>query len=122
MPSRATDVLVFNYNKNRAYAPAAKTYNEAIDMVLEIWPELREFDHDRITLLVGVTNKFVRVPKVAWQIVLSDLPRYTHMYVQVDSPPQYQGGGKGKGKWGSGDKNGSPSKEFFSLIKKLFRS
>jgi hypothetical protein len=100
---------------------------EAIDTVLELWPELREFDRDRISLLVGGTDQLVRVPKIAWQIVLSDIPRYEVMHVHVDElppPPQYQrdGKGKGDGKWGSNDKKGRPSKGFFSSVKKLFRS
>jgi len=127
MPFDPVDILTFNYNKNMAYAPAAKTYDEAIDMVLELWPELREFDRDRISLLVGGTDQLVRVPKIAWQIVLSDIPRYEVMHVHVDQlppPPQYQrdGKGKGDGKWGSDDKKGRPSKGFFSSVKKLFRS
>ena len=90
--------------------------------MLEIWPELREYDRDRITLHVGDVDRPVRVPRVAWEIITSDLPRYEVMHVQVDTPPQYQGNGKGKGKWGSGDKNGTPSKGFFSSITKLFKS
>jgi hypothetical protein len=127
MPFDPVDILTFNYNKNMAYAPAAKTYDEAIDTVLELWPELREFDRDRISLLVGGTDQLVRVPKIAWQIVLSDIPRYEVMHVHVDElppPPQYQrdGKGKGDGKWGSNDTKGRPSKGFFSSVKKLFRS
>jgi len=127
MPFDPVDILTFNYNKNMAYAPAAKTYDEAIDTVLELWPELRNFDRDRISLLVGGTDQLVRVPKIAWQIVLSDLPRYEVMHVQVDQlppPPQYQSEGKvkGDGTWESDDKKGTPSKGFFASIKKLFRS
>jgi hypothetical protein len=46
-----------------------------LDTVPELWPELRKFDHDRISLLVGVTDQLVGIPKIAWQIVISDLPR-----------------------------------------------
>ena len=95
-------------------------------MVLELWPELCSFDRDRISLLVGGSDHFVRVPKIAWQIVLGDLPRYEVIHVHVDQPlppPQYQGDEKGKGdeKWGSEDKKGRRSRGFFSSIKRIFR-
>jgi hypothetical protein len=41
----------------------------------ELWLELREFDRDHISLLEGVTDQLGGIPKIAWQIVISDLPR-----------------------------------------------
>jgi hypothetical protein len=120
------DILTYHYNKNMAYAPAAKTYKEAMDNVLELWPELHEFDRDRIQLFVGGADQLVRVPKMAWQLVMCDLPRYEVMHVQVDElppPPQYQSDGKGN--WASGDekkgkKQTTRSGGFFSSIKRIF--
>ena len=99
---------------------------EAMDNVLELWPDLREFDRDRIHLFVGGANQLVRVPKMAWQLVMWDLPRYEIMHVQVDQlppPPQYQSDGKGN--WTSGDekkdkKQTARSRGFFSSIKRIF--
>jgi len=111
-----------------AYAPAAKTFDEAIDNVLELWPDLRDFDRDRIHLFVGGADQIVRVPKMAWQLVLCDLPRYEIMHIKVDQPPpppQYQSDGKGN--WESGDekkenkKKATRSGGFFSSIKRIFR-
>jgi len=115
------DILRFHYNKNMAYAPAAKTYDDAIDNVLELWPELREFDRDRIHLFVGIPDQLVRVPKMAWQLILCDLQRYEVMQVQVDQlppPPQYQGDGKGI--WGDEKKEKRPRRGFFASIKRIF--
>ncbi|KAH9980045.1 hypothetical protein BGW80DRAFT_1454588 [Lactifluus volemus] len=95
------DILTFHYNKNMAYAPAAKTYDEAIDIIQDLWPELRDVDRDRIKLLVTGSEHLVRVPKIAWQAVLCDLPRYEVVHVQVDQPsppPQYQA--KDTAAWG----------------------
>ncbi|KAI9447253.1 hypothetical protein F5148DRAFT_727492 [Russula earlei] len=115
------DILTFHHNKNMAYAPAAATYEEAIDTVLELWPELRDSDRDRITLLVGGSDQLVRVPKMAWHIVLCDLPRYEVVHVQVDQPPpppQYQGDEKGV--WEPKDAKKRRSGGFFSSIRKIF--
>lgn len=115
------DVLTFHYNKNMAYAPAAKTYDEAIDTVRELWPELCEFDRDQISLHVGGSDQLVRVPKMAWQIILGDVPRYEVVHVHVNElppPPQYQGDEKGKvnEKAESEADKARPSRGFFSRI------
>jgi hypothetical protein len=89
---------------------------------------LGSVDRDRISLLVGGSDQLVRVPKVAWRIVLGDLPRYEVMHVHVDHqppPPQYQGdekNGKGDGKWADEDANKGRrrSRGLFSLIKGIF--
>jgi len=105
-----------------AYAPAAKTYDGAIDNVLELWPELREVDRERIQLFVGCSEQLVRVPKMAWQLVLCDFPRYEVVHVQVDQPPpppQYQGDGT----WAGGDEKKAKrarSRGFFASIKRIF--
>jgi len=112
------DILTFHNNKNMAYAPAAKTYDEAIDIVQDLWPELREVDRDRIKLLVMGSDHLVRVPRIAWQAVLCDLPRYEVVHVQVDQPPQYQA--KDTATWGSGDQKGRRSSGLFSSIRKMF--
>ncbi|KAH9035603.1 hypothetical protein EDB84DRAFT_1269428 [Lactarius hengduanensis] len=115
------DILTFHYNKNMAYAPAAKTYDEAIDNVVELWPELREVERDRIHLLVTGSDHLVRVPRMTWTAVLCDLPRYEVVHVQVEElppPPQYQG--KGKGKWGDSDGKGRRSSGLFSSIRRIF--
>jgi hypothetical protein len=111
-----------------AYAPAAKTFDEAIDNVLELWPELRDFERDRIHLFVGGADQLVRVPGMAWQLVMCDLPRYEIMHIKVDQlppPPQYQSDGKGS--WALGDekkdkKDKKPGRSggFFSSIKRIF--
>jgi len=117
----AVDILTFHYNKNMAYAPAAKTYDEAIDIVVELWPELREVERDRIRLLVAGSDHLVRVPRMTWSAVLCDVPRYEVVHVQVEEqppPPQYQG--KGKGKWGNSDEKGRRSSGLFASIKRIF--
>ena len=98
--------------------------------MLELWPELRDIDHDRIHLFVGGADQLVRVPKMAWQLVMCDLPRYEIMHVQVDElppPPQYQSDGKGN--WAIGESDEKKEKEkkqatrsggFFSSIKRIF--
>jgi hypothetical protein len=96
---------------------------EAIDNVLELWPELHEYERSRIHLFVGNPEHQVRVPKMAWQIVLCDLPRYDYVHVQVDQPPpppQYQGDVKGN--WESGDEKEKRARSggFFSSIKRIF--
>ena len=127
-----------------AYVPATKTYDvrlafsfcfpsrfvycdrdtqEAIDHVLELWPELRDVDRDQIRLLVTGSDHLVRVPRMTWSAVLCDIPRYEVMHVQVEPvppPPQYQGKGKGKGKWGDNDDKGRRSSGLFSSIKRIF--
>lgn len=90
--------------------------------MLELWPELREFDRDRVQLFVGLPDQLVRVPKMAWQLILGDLQRYEVMQVQVDQlppPPQYQGDGKGI--WGDKKKKKPPRRGFFASIKRIFR-
>jgi hypothetical protein len=51
----------------------------------ELWLELREFDRDHISLLEGVTDQLGGIPKIAWQIVISDLPRCVVIHVRVTS-------------------------------------
>jgi hypothetical protein len=97
---------------------------EAIDNVLELWPDLHAFDRDRIHLFVGGADQLVRVPKMAWQVVMCDLPRYEIMHVQVDQlppPPQYQSDGKGNMAIGhEKEKKRARSGGFFSSIKRIF--
>lgn len=93
---------------------------EAIDIVLELWPELREFERDQIRLLVSGSGELVRVPKMSWSAVLCDIPRYEMMHVQVEErppPPQYQDKGKGKG---DNNEKGRRSGGLFSSIKRIF--
>jgi len=124
VPQEPADILTFHYNKNMAYAPAALTYERVIDNVLELWPELRDFDRDRIQLFVGVSDQLVRVPKMAWELVLCDFPRYEVVHVQVDQPPpppQYQGDGKGNWAGGNEKQQKRPkSRGFFASIKRIF--
>jgi len=94
---------------------------EAIDTVRELWPELCEFDRDQISLHVGGSDQLVRVPKMAWQIILGDVPRYEVVHVHVNElppPPQYQGDEKGKvnEKAESEADKARPSRGFFSRI------
>lgn len=91
--------------------------------MLELWPELQDFSRDRVHLLVGGSDQLVRVPKVAWQLVLCDLSRYEVVQVQLDEPappPQYKSKDKGKGIWGSKDAKNQKSNGFFSSIKRIF--
>jgi len=76
---------------------------------------------------VGGADQIVRVPKMAWQLVMLDIPRYEIMHVQVDQPPpppQYQSDGKGN--WASGDEKKEDKKKparsggLFSSIKRIF--
>jgi len=122
-PEQPVDILTFHYNKTMAYAPAAKTYDEAIDTVRELWPELRDIDRDQIRLLVTGLDHLVRVPRMAWSAVLCDVPRYEVVHVQVEPvtpPPQYQGKGKGKGKWRDDNEKGRQSSGLFSSIRRIF--
>jgi hypothetical protein len=62
----------------------------------------------------------VRIPRIAWQAVLCDLPRYEVVYVQLEQPtppPQYQA--KDMATWGKDDKKQRPSSGLFSWIKKI---
>ena len=96
---------------------------EAIDIVLELWSELRDVDRDQIRLLVTGSDHLVRVPRMAWSAVLCDVPRYEVVHVQVEPvtpPPQYQGKGKGKGKWGDNNEKGRRSSGLFSSIRRVF--
>ncbi len=104
---------------------ATFSLQEAIDNVLELWPDLREFDRDRIHMFVGGADQLVRVPKMAWQLVMCDLPRYEIMHIQVDQPlppPQYQSDGKGNFAIGDEkkEKKQARSRGFFSSIKRIF--
>jgi len=104
-----------------AYAPAAKTYDEAIDNVVELWPELGDVERHRIRLLVAGSDHLVRVPRMTWAAVLCDVPRYEVVHIQVEEqppPPQYQG--KGKGKWGNNVDKGRRSSGLFSSIRRMF--
>ena len=99
---------------------------EAIDNVIELWPEMRDFERDRIHLFVGGADQLVRVPKMAWQLVMCDLPRYEIMHIKIDQlppPPQYQSDGKGNfaiGDEKKEEKKQARSRGFFSSIKRIF--
>jgi len=115
------DILTLKYNEHMAYVPATKTYDEAIDIVLELWPELRDVERDQIRFLVLGPGHLVRVPRMTWSAILCDVPRYEVVHVQVEQvppPPQYQG--KGKGKWGNDDEKGRRSSGLFSSIRRIF--
>jgi hypothetical protein len=91
--------------------------------VLELWPDLRDFERDRIHLFVGGADQLVRVPKMAWQLVMCDLPRYEIMHIKVDQlppPPQYQSDGKGIGDEKETKKKPARKGGFFSSIKRFF--
>ncbi|KAI0061688.1 hypothetical protein BV25DRAFT_1788116, partial [Artomyces pyxidatus] len=76
------DILTYQYMGQMVYAPAGKTYEEALDAVQELYPELRDVDRSRISFHVtGAGDCFVRVPKMAWETVLLDVPRYEVVHV-----------------------------------------
>jgi len=123
IPKLPADILTLTYNNSFAYAPAAKTYDEAIDIVLELWPELRDVERDRIRLLVAGSENLVRVPRMTWSAVLRDVSCYEVVHVQVEQPPpppEYQGKDKGKGKWGDNNEIGRRSSGLFSSIRRIF--
>ena len=96
---------------------------EAIDIVLELWPELRDVKHDQIRLLLKDPDNLVWIPKMSWSAVLCDVSRYEVMHVQVEQlppPPEYRGKDKGKGKRGDNDDKGSRSSGLFSSIRRIF--
>jgi hypothetical protein len=104
------------------------TLQEAINTALELWPQLHAYERERISLLVKGPDQLVRVPKMAWNIVLCDLARYEVVRVQVDElppPPQYQGDEKVVEKSDSSEKkdeNVKPrrSSGLFSSIRRIF--
>jgi len=121
IPRQPIDILTLKYKENMAYVPATKTHDEAIDIVLELWPELHEFERDQIRLLVLGPDHLVRVPKMTWSAILRDVPRYEVVHVEVEQvppPPKYQG--KGKGRWGRNDEKGRRSSGLFSSIRRIF--
>ena len=52
-----------------------------------------------ISLHVSGREQRIRVPRVAWEDLLVDLPKYEIVYVEVedDQPPSYDSSRKGKG-------------------------
>lgn len=91
--------------------------------MLELWPELRDVERDRIRLLVAGSENLVRVPKMTWSAVLCDVPCYEVMHVRVEQllpPPEYQGKDKRKGKWGDNNEIGGRSSGLFSSIRRIF--
>jgi hypothetical protein len=126
VPQQRADILTFDYNENIAYAPAAKTYDEAIDIVLELWPELREVERDQIRLFLTDSDHLVRIPRMTWSTVLCDVPCYEVVHVKVEQllpsppPPQYQGKDKETRKWKDNNEKGRRSSGQFSSIRRIF--
>ncbi|KAA1470638.1 hypothetical protein DENSPDRAFT_747343, partial [Dentipellis sp. KUC8613] len=73
-------VLTYCYRKQLVYVKPAETLEEAVDYVLEVFPELKSVDRSAISLevrvLVGTTRQAVRVGAMAWPILLVKFTEY----------------------------------------------
>ena len=99
---------------------------EAIDIVLELWPKLREVERDQIRLFLTDSDHLVRIPRMTWSVVLCDIACYEVVHVQVEQPPpkppppQYQGKNEESQKWGDNAEKGRQSGGQFSSIRRIF--
>jgi hypothetical protein len=115
-PRTPADMITYCHHDRMAYAPAAMSYDvrlllcphisfeprlnsapiqDAVSRAQAVFPSLAGIDPARLSLHVAGRDRDIRIPKISWANVLSDIERYEVIRVEVDddAPPQYNAGG-----------------------------
>ncbi|KAI0249245.1 hypothetical protein BJV78DRAFT_1229291 [Lactifluus subvellereus] len=88
------DILTYCYGSKMVYVTPGDSYEHAIDLAQEAFPELRDVDRDQIGLEVRVVvshqseRRTAQIGRTAWPVVLTTLARFEIVEVHVASPPQ----------------------------------
>ncbi|KAH9177814.1 hypothetical protein EDB89DRAFT_1844516 [Lactarius sanguifluus] len=92
-PRVPPSILTYSYNSKLVYVTPGESYEQAIDFVLESFPELRDVDRSLICLEVRVVlnsqaeRKTARIGRMAWSPVVATLAQYEIVEIQVACPP-----------------------------------
>jgi len=89
----APDIVTYSYGSGLVYVTPGASYDDAIDLARDAFPELKDVDRDLICLEVRVSvnqteRTMARIGRTAWPIVLSTLVRFEIVHIRVASPPE----------------------------------
>ncbi|KAI0262567.1 hypothetical protein BC834DRAFT_971935 [Gloeopeniophorella convolvens] len=90
--SASPGVITYCYGGSMVYVSPADSYEQAIGLAQDSFPELKNVDRELISLEVRVTPKdqarvTVRIGRTAWVPVVSALAQYEIVHVCVPSRP-----------------------------------
>jgi len=91
------DILTYCYASRMVYVIPGETYDQALDIAQESFPELKDAERSRIRFEVRVvlTNqserKAAEIGRTAWPVVISTLARFEIIEIRVASPPRPAG-------------------------------
>jgi len=89
------DILTYRYDSRMVYVLPAETYDKAIDLAQETFPELRDVERNRIHLEVRVVltrssnehRQTAEIGRSVWSVVVSTLAQYEIIEIRLANPP-----------------------------------
>jgi len=91
------DILTYCFDSRMVYVIPGETYDQALDIAQESFPELRAVDRSwiRFEVRVVLTNqperKAAEIGRTAWSVVINTLARFEVIEVRVATPPKPAG-------------------------------
>ncbi|KAN0114195.1 hypothetical protein V8E52_006993 [Russula decolorans] len=86
------NVITYSYASRLVYVATAETYDDAVDLAKESFPELKDVERQRIRLEVHVmlkdqqVRKTAEIGRTAWPFVVPSLARFEIMEIRVAPP------------------------------------
>ncbi|RPD61723.1 hypothetical protein L227DRAFT_464018, partial [Lentinus tigrinus ALCF2SS1-6] len=81
------ELLAYRYNGQTVYVVPAETYEQAIDLAQDVFPELVDIARERISICVnGTIGKqagHIRIAPIAWSVVVLKLSSFEILDVVV---------------------------------------
>ncbi|KAI0292558.1 hypothetical protein BC826DRAFT_896352, partial [Russula brevipes] len=83
------DILTYCYDSRMVYVVPGETYDKAIDIAQESFPELKDFDRERICFEVRVVlsnqheRRTAEIGRTAWSVVVGTLARFEIVEIRI---------------------------------------
>jgi len=91
------DILTYCYDARMVYVTPGEDYDQAINIAIDSFPQLRDVERERICLEVRVVlsnqheKKTAEIGRTAWAVVVATLARFEIVEVRVAPPPKSAG-------------------------------
>jgi len=88
------DILTYSHDSRMVYVTPGETYDRAIEIAVESFPELKDVDRDQICLEVRVVlsnqheRRTAEIGRSAWSVVVNTLARFEIVEIRVAPPPK----------------------------------
>jgi len=86
--ARPVDLITYSYASRMVFVALPDTYDKALDLAQESFPELRDVDRDLICLETRTWHRKAQIGRTAWPAFLAMFARFEVLEVYVLPPPQ----------------------------------